>query len=115
MGCCLLALNAVRAAITRYIAVEKDDIARVVCDNVNDGSDGGIMADHSWSSDVYDITEDKVKSLGPGNIKHVSFGPPCKDHSKLRNVPRKGFPAHDLDSRENMGESSCKFYWSFSG
>ena len=36
-----------------------------------------------------DITEDKVKELGPGNIKQVSFGPPCKDHSKLRLIPRK--------------------------
>ena len=29
---------------------------------------------------------------GPGNIKHLCFGPPCKDHSKLRLITPKGKP-----------------------
>jgi hypothetical protein len=93
IGCALLALNSVNALLTRYIAVESDPTARLVCNNVNDGQHGSITPDHTWASDVFDITEAMIIALGVGNIKLLCFGPPCQDHSKLRNIPRKGKPS----------------------
>ena len=92
IGCALFALNLVGASISRFIAVENDEIKRNICDNVNDGSNGETVADHSWASSVFDITEQMIIDLGPGRIKHMCFGPPCKDHSKLRLITPKGKP-----------------------
>ena len=88
IGGALLALNTVFASVTRYLAVECHDVSRVICNNVNSGAHGGAIPDHTWANRVEDITEQKIKVLGPGNVKHVAFGPPCKDHSKLRLIPR---------------------------
>ena len=82
----LLALSMVDAAFTRFIAVEKHNISKVVAGNLN--RDCKVQPDHTWASDVHDITEQKVKDLGFGNIKQVQLSPPCKDHSKLRLIPR---------------------------
>ena len=90
IGGTLLALNTVSAAMTRYIAIENHDTTNVICNNVNGGQDGTLTPDHTWVNSVEDITEPKVKDLGAGNIRHCCFGPPCKDHSKLRLIPRSG-------------------------
>jgi hypothetical protein len=92
MGCALLALNTVLALLTRYIAVEDGETARLICDNVNDGAHGSTTTDRSFASSMFDITEDMIVGLGPGNIAHLCAGPPCQDHSKLRNIPRQGRP-----------------------
>lgn len=90
VGHCWPALNTVCAAMTRYIAVENHDTSRVICSNVNGGQGGTLTPDHTWASSVDDITEQRVKDLGAGNVRHCCFGPPCKDHSKLRLIPRSG-------------------------
>ena len=58
----LLALSMVDAAFTRFIAVEKHNISKVVAGNLN--RDCKVQPDHTWASDVHDITEQKVKDLG---------------------------------------------------
>ena len=88
IGGALLALNTVFASVTRYLAVECHDASSVICNNVNSGAHGGAIPDHTYASRVEDITEQKIKDHGPGNVKHVAFGPPCKGHSKLRLIPR---------------------------
>jgi hypothetical protein len=90
IGGCLFALNVVGAVFDRVICVEKDNVAKVVCDNVNDGCRGPNVADNTWASDVWSITEDMIKGLGRNAIRYFSMGPPCQDHSKLRLIPRRG-------------------------
>ena len=60
IGGALLTLNTVSAAMTRYIAVENHDTARVICNNVNDGQNGTLTSDHTWANSVEDIAEPKV-------------------------------------------------------
>ena len=88
IGCALLALNNIWSSITRFLAVECDETKKTICDNLNDGNRGGIIADHTWASNAYDITYQKIKGLGGGSVKTPSAGPPYKDHSKLRDIPR---------------------------
>ena len=40
--------------------------------------------DHDWHDNVFDIAEQAIIDLGPGNLKILFFGPPCGDFSKLR-------------------------------
>ena len=82
----LLALSLVQAKFTRFIAVEHNDVAKVVAGNLN--RDCSVKPDHSWASDIFDISEQKVKDLGRGNVKQLQISAPCKDHSKLRLIPR---------------------------
>jgi hypothetical protein len=89
MGCGALALKQVNASITRYIAVENSETSRIICDNVNPAEYDFPGVDHSWHSDVFNITEQSVRELGAGNIKQVLCGAPCQDMSSLRLLPTK--------------------------
>ena len=90
MGCALSALNAINAKFNRYIAVEEDEIAKIVCNNVNDGGNDSLTADHTWEHDVFVITEQCIIDLGPGKVKLLTFGPPGQDHSKLKKNTSQG-------------------------
>ena len=57
MGADVYVMRQVGAKFMRTILVKKDEIKRIVCDNLNppgEMSDGGI--DYAWHTDVHDIT-----------------------------------------------------------
>jgi len=84
-------LDWIEADIDRYIAVEKEESAKVICKNVNPKTDRFPGVDHEWCSDVEEIQEADIAALGWGCIKHFSGGSPCEDFSLFRLLPpRKG-------------------------
>ena len=87
MGCAALALQQLGVTMQRYAAVETDETARLVCQNVNPETTCFPGVDHHWFQDVNDITEKDVKDFGP--IGMFTFGAPCEDVSKLRLLPNR--------------------------
>lgn len=87
MGSLALSLKAVNANCTRYISIENNATKRVVCDNANPSDASFPGADHSWQSDIYNVTEEKIAALGYNAVKFFGSGPPCEDGSKLRLLP----------------------------
>ena len=67
-----------------YIAVEKDRTARMVSKAVHVNVGSGIPVHHEWVTDVFELTEELVKSLGEGNIALLAAGPLCEQFSKKR-------------------------------
>ena len=89
MGCAAYIDTLINADITRYIGVEINGVARAVCDNLNPAHQSSFNGvDHSFASDVFKITEEKVKGLGPSAIKQMIIAAPCEDMSLLRTLPR---------------------------
>jgi hypothetical protein len=64
MGCCAMALQDVRADITRYIGVELDPTAKLIAHNTNPETCEFLGVDHSWHSDVTSISELDIAALG---------------------------------------------------
>ena len=92
MGCGLMSLRANGVSVdqaNRYIAVEIDADARAIAKNANPDKPGLPRIDHSWHSNVYNITEEDIERLGHNSIKMFLAGPPCQDFSKLRLIVRK--------------------------
>ena len=87
----------------RLISVENNAMKRLIASNVNPADEHFPYIDHSWHHDVMDITEQDIIDRGPGNIKMLMFGCPCKDIPKLRLLPDrqgrrpKGDPRLGLD------------------
>ena len=80
-------LRATSTVMDRFISVENNAMKRLIANNVNPADAHFPGIDHSWHHDVMDITEQDIIDLGPGNIKMLMFGCPCKDMSKLRLLP----------------------------
>ena len=101
-----LSLKANRVKCTRYIGVEINPTSRIICDNANptDGLFPGV--DHSWSIDVFKITEEMIRDLSRNAIKSFAAGPPCEDMSKLRLLPGyrkiKGEPRPGLKGKQGQ-------------
>jgi hypothetical protein len=89
MGCLAMLMQRIQARLTRYIAVESDQVARVICQNCNPAVATFPGVDHRWQSDVFAITEASIAELGFNAIKLLGFGPPCEDQSKLRLIRSK--------------------------
>ena len=90
MGASALLLRVLDANITWSIGVEIDPVKRAICDNVNPPNAdkfGGV--DHTWNTDVYDITRESIELLGVGNIAILDVAAPCKDFSPLKLLPSK--------------------------
>ena len=91
MGCMALALRSrwEKLGYTRYIGIEKNKGPRKVCDAANPkgmhfpGVEHGLNGHH----DIFDITEDDIKSLPKDSVALLSFGAMCNDFSKLRLLP----------------------------
>lgn len=88
MGCGMISLTANDAQYDRYIAVEIDDDAKKIARNANPHAAGAPRIDHSWHSNILNITEQDIADLGQGNIKLLLAGPPCQDFSRLRLITR---------------------------
>ena len=58
-----------------------------MCDNLNP-PEGSIFngVDHSWKSDVFDVTEEDIASLAPNAIAMYIMATPCEYFSKLRPI-----------------------------
>ena len=84
IGCLWMVMQRIRADITWAVAVENDEIARIICQNANPPTAHFPGVDHSWKSNVFDITEADIAQFGPNVIKFLGLGPPCEDQSKLR-------------------------------
>ena len=106
MGCYALSLKANRVKCTRYIGVEINPTSRIICDNANPADDLFPGVDHSWSTDVFKITEEMIRDLGHNAIKSFAAGPPCEDMSKLRLLPGyrkiKGEPRPGLKGKKGQ-------------
>ena len=89
MGCGMMSLTANNATIDRYLAVEISADARDIAKNANDKANGATVIDHSWHSNILNITEQDIADLGHGNIKMFMAGPPCQDFSRLRLITNK--------------------------
>ena len=62
----------------RYIVVEISEDARRIAKNANPFVEGALNIDHSWHTNVLNIAEEDIKSLGHNAIKLFLAGPPCK-------------------------------------
>ena len=96
MGIGALATRLLGANITRFIGVEKNPKKRIISDNVNPPESspfGGI--DHSWHTDVFNITKEDIRDLGEGNISRLDIAAPCKDFSLSRLIPNYKFTTSD--------------------
>ena len=69
MGCGKISLMANNATYDRYIAVEISEDAKRIARNANPPMSGIPHIDHSWHSDIHDITEQDIKNLGHNSIK----------------------------------------------
>ena len=69
--------------ITRYIAVEKDEIAKRIANHAHPRTEDFCGIDHAID-DIFDIDEDFIASLPKGSLILVGGGGECKDFSKLR-------------------------------
>jgi len=88
MGTASHLLGLLNGDITRYIGVENSSVARTICNNLNPPEQshfGGV--DHSWHSDVFDITEESIANLGMNAIVLYVMQTPCEDFSLLRLLP----------------------------
>jgi hypothetical protein len=108
-GCVGLASRNCGMVFDRFIAVEQDQTAKLICSNVNNGEEGIPAPDHDWHSDVYDITEDDIASLGTGNIKLFAWGAPCEDMSLLR-LLRKPSPKDEDNPRPGLAGPKGKVF-----
>ena len=88
MGCGKISLTANNANYNRYIAVEISEDAKRIARNANPPTSGMPHIDHSWHSNVHDITEQDIEDLGQNSIKLFLAGPPCHDFSRLRLITR---------------------------
>lgn len=64
MGCGLISLRDCDSDINRYIAVEIDEDAKCIAKNASPHKDGKMNLDHTWHSNLYNITEDDIIALG---------------------------------------------------
>ena len=83
-------LNRLDADITRYIGMEKESVARTICDNLNPPDKSYFNGvDHSFHTDIYHVTEDRIASLGYNVIKIYIMATPCEDWSLYRLLPSR--------------------------
>jgi hypothetical protein len=83
-GCLWMVMQRILANITWAIAVENDEVARVMCQNANPATAQFPGVDHSWKSNVFEIAEADIAHFGFNVINFLGLGPPCEDQSKLR-------------------------------
>ena len=100
-GCVGLASRNCGMVFDRFMAVEQDLTAKLICSNANNGKASIPAPDHDWHSDVYDIAEDDIASLGTGNNKLFAWGAPCEDMSPLR-LLRKPSPTSKDNPRPGI-------------
>ena len=88
MGTDVFVMRHLGAKFTRTILVEKADIKRTICDNLNPPGlmpDGGV--DYTWHTDVDNISRDDIQRLGLGFIGRLDISAPCKDFAMSRLLP----------------------------
>jgi hypothetical protein len=57
----------------QYIAVEVSEDARRIAKNANPSIEGALNIDHSWHTNVLNITEEDIKSLGHNAVESNCF------------------------------------------
>ena len=88
MGCGLASLRANDAQFDRYLAVEISADARQIARNLNPDIKDKSRIDHSWHSNLLNITEEDIAKLGHNSIALFLAGPPCQDFSRLRLITK---------------------------
>ena len=68
-----------------YIAVEINDSVKQICHAANPKTLDFPGVDHSWHSDIFNITERDIAKLD--SLEILTGAPECKDMSKLRLLP----------------------------
>ena len=89
MGADVFVMQQVGAKFTKTILVEKEEIKRIICDNLNPPelmSDGGV--DYAWHTDVHDITRDDIQKLGTGSIGRLDISAPCKERGRRQGTDK---------------------------
>ena len=84
-----MALDAQSAQYDRYLAVEISEDARLIASNACPHKLDRPRLDHSWHSNMLDITEQDIIDLGYNSIKQFLAGTPCQDFCKLRLITRR--------------------------
>ena len=90
MGADVFVMRQLGAKFTKSILVEKLEIKRTICDNLNPPelmSDGGV--DYTWHTDVHEVTRGDIQKLGIGSIGRLDISAPCKDFALSRLLPSK--------------------------
>ena len=85
MGSVAILLRQCRIPVKRYIAVEINDSVKKICNTANPKTIDFPGVDHSWHSDIFNITEQDIAKLH--NLELITAAPECKDMSKLRLLP----------------------------
>ena len=98
MGCLTQALTQLGHDPESYhcIGVECDPEAREICRAMNP------QVDHSWATDVRDVTEQMIADLGKNSIALFAGGPPCGDFSNKRNLPDREGKYPETDQRPGL-------------
>jgi hypothetical protein len=97
MGCGAAALQECEADMSRYVAVELNEEARKIAEFANPKTTSFPGIDHSVCNDMYDITEQTIIDMGPGNIVLFLGGTPCGDFSKLRMLLSTNDPSDSME------------------
>ena len=106
-GCAGLAARNCGMTVDRFLAVERDDIATVICENVNAGRDDFPEPDHYWHSQVLLIQEKDIADLGRNRIALLAWGAPC-EHLLLLRLLRKVLDGEDHDPRPGLAGEKGK-------
>ena len=110
MGCGLISLRANNVdSLDRYLAVEISEDARRIAKNANPYIKGKLNIDHSWHTNLYNITEPDIEALGHDSIKLFLAGPPCQDFSKLRLIVRSSAKRDARELRPGLDQMAEPF------
>ena len=111
MGCGLVSLRANNVvSLDRYLAVEISEDARRIAKNANPFIEGKLNIDHSWHTNLYNMTETGIEALGHNAVKLFLAGPPCQDFSKLRLIVKKSAQKSERELRPGLnGPNGRKF------
>ena len=89
MDCLGLVACKLRIQPSHYISVESTKITRNIATIANPKTKYFPGVDHSWASNLMDITKTDVQNLVTkyGKVSVVAAGPPCQDHTVCRLLP----------------------------
>ena len=85
MGSVAILMRQCQIPVKRYIAVEINDSVKQICHAANPKTLDFPGVDHSWHSDIFNITERDIAKLD--SLEILTGAPECKDMSKLRLLP----------------------------
>ena len=96
-----MALRGRDARFNRYLVTEISRDARPIARKADPDRPGAPRIDHSWHTDMLQITEQDIVGLGHNSIKQFLAGPLYKDFSKLRRIVKKS--AHSKAKKLRAG------------